>query len=112
MIQEVSAEPWALHWGLIALDVFSAVLGMVGTYFMSRRYAKGFLSGLLFAVITFFLYVFFQGAKAREFYAREALSKKEIPDSPADVAFGLNLLFVGFLAQLAKIVITALHGKA
>ncbi len=112
MIQDIATEPSAFHGWLMGLDVASALLGMVGTYFMSRRYAKNFFSGLFFAVVSFGLYLLLQGATARQFYAREALSKKDIPDSPADVAFGLNLLFVGFLAQLAKIVISALCGKA
>jgi hypothetical protein len=112
MMQEIAARPDALHWWLTGLDAASALLGMVGTYFMSRRYAKNFFSGLFFAVVSLVLYLFFHGAEAREFYAREALSKKGIPDSPADVAFGLNLLFVGFLTQLAKIIISSVSGKA
>jgi len=111
MILEIVNEPNSLHRWLTVLDVASASLGMVGTYFMSRRYAKKFFSGVLFALIGTLLYFICLGSKVREFYANESHSEEKIPEAAADAALGLNLLFIGFLAQLAKIVISALYGK-
>jgi hypothetical protein len=112
MIQELTKEPHSLHSWLTFLDAASALLGMLGTYFMSRRFAKKFFSGILFALIGTFLYLFGQGAKVRRFYANEALPGEEIKDAAADSGLGLNLLFIGFLAQLAKIAISWLYGKS
>jgi hypothetical protein len=68
--------------------------------------------GLFYAVVGFGLYVVGKGQKVRNFYGAEGRANKDIPDSPVDMAFGLSLLFLGFLVQMVKIAASAWHGKA
>jgi hypothetical protein len=96
---------------IAALDSLSAILGMAGTYFMSKRYAKTFFSGVLFALLGLLYYLGGKGDKVRKFYSAESRSNEEIKDSPADMAFGLSLLFAGFLVALARILLSTFFGK-
>lgn len=94
------------------LDALSAVLGMLGTYFMARRYAPSFLSGIQFAILSAYRYLRGRGEQVRKFYVTEFMENRTIADSPADNAMGLNLLFLAFLLQLARIVVTFLLEKS
>src|SRR5271170_4982939 len=99
-------NPHAMHFWFAGLDALSAILGMVGTYFMAKRYASGFLWGLLFAIVGTFLYLVGRGKQVRRFYTAGQLGNKDIEDAAGDVALGLNLLFVAFLFQLVRISIS------
>ena len=81
-------------WGFAA-DLASAILGMVGTWLMARRYAPHFLRAILWALLAVFMY-----RKAREFFVTSAAINKNVPDSAADMVLGINLLFWAFFLQL------------
>lgn len=86
-----------------AVDMVSAIFGIVGTYFMAKRYAPTFWSGLWIALLALGLRLIGRGENVDQMYNREAEANKDVPDFPADTAFGLNLLFLAFLLQLCKI---------
>jgi len=100
-------------FGLIValLDGLAAFLGMAGTYFMSRRREKTFFSGVLFSLIGLAYYAIGKGGDVRSFYATESQSNPEIKESASDLAFGLSLLFAGFLVALIRIVLSTFFGK-
>jgi len=83
-----------------ATDCASAVAGMFGTWLMSRRYAPRFWRGLLFAVFSPFLFLRGKGPRVRKFYETSVRVNDNVPESPADMALGLNLLFWAFFLQL------------
>lgn len=86
-------------------EIVSAVLGIAGTYLMSRRYAPNFLRSLLYAAFWPFLCLIGKGQRARKFFTARAEINKDNPESAGDMALGLNLLFLAFLLQLAALVI-------
>jgi len=100
-----------MRWLTFGLDAASAVLGMIGTYFMTKRFGLSFFSGAFFAILGVLFYFVGRGQAVRDFYTADAQDKSHIPESPADVAFGLNLLFVAFFAQLARIVLSFFFAK-
>jgi len=103
--------PLAIHLWMTGLDALSAFLGMVGTYFMAKRFANSFLWGLFFALVGTFLYLLGKGEQVRKFYTGGQLGSKDIKDAAGDTALGLNLLFVAFLIQLARIFVSAFFDK-
>jgi hypothetical protein len=102
----------SIHFWIAGLDAASAFLGMVGTYFMARRYASSFLWGMLFALVGTLLYIVGKGQKVRKFYTGGQLGSKDIKDAAGDAALGLNLLFLAFLIQLARIIVSAFFERA
>lgn len=90
------------------LNVASAIFGLMGSWLLSRRYAKPFWRSVLFACIAPFLYVFGQGARTGEFITSTVEANKDIPDSASEMALGLALLFLAFLLQLGSTVIDLL----
>lgn len=91
--------------GSFLCELVSAVLGVAGTYKMSRRYAPVFWRSMGYAAGWPFLCLFGQGQRARDFFKARAEIHKDNPESAGDMALGLNLLFLAFLLQLAALAI-------
>lgn len=81
----------------------SAILGMLGAALMSRRYAPQILRSLIYALSWPILCILGQGQRARAFFIARAKINWDIPDSPADMSLGLNLLFWAFFLQLISL---------
>lgn len=82
------------------LEVASAVFGLLGTWLMSRRYAKQFGRSVLFALIAPLLILLGQGTRVRDFFKDKATANQDLPESITDMVLGLNLLFWAFFLQL------------
>jgi hypothetical protein len=85
------------------LNFGSAVLGIIGTCLMSRRYAPQLLRSMLYAGAWPFLYLLGQGQRARKFFEVRARINWDLPESAVDMALGLNLLFWAFFLQLVAL---------
>ena len=82
------------------LEVVRAVFGLLGTWLMSRRYAKQFGRSVLFALISPPLLLLGQGARVRDFFKGNVTANRDLPESITDMVLGLNLLFWAFFLQL------------
>jgi hypothetical protein len=91
------------------LDVASALFGLLGTWLMSRRYARQFGRSVLFALISPLLLLLGQGARVRRFMAAKINANCDLPDSVTDMALGLNLLFWAFFLQLLAAIVDWRH---
>jgi hypothetical protein len=87
----------------------SVVFGILGTWLMSRRYARRLWRNLLFALVFPVLYLFGQGAYVRDFVKATIIANRDIEDSVIDMTIGLNLLFWAFFLQLIALVIETLN---
>ncbi len=85
------------------LSFASAVLGMLGTCLMSRRYAPRFLRSMLDAVMWPILYLVGRGERVRGFLTARARINWDVSESAADMALGMTLLFWAFLLQLVAL---------
>lgn len=93
---------WQLNAGT-GLEFASAILGILGTCLMSRRYAPNLLRSMLYALAWPLLAVVGKGRLFRDFLAARASINWDVPDSAEDMALGLNLLFWAFFFQLLAI---------
>lgn len=91
------------------LNVASAVFGLIGTWLMSRRYAKQLGRSLLFALISPLLFLFGQGARVRRFVQGKVNASRDLPESVTDMALGLTLLFWAFFLQLVAFLLDLKH---
>jgi hypothetical protein len=89
-------------------DFGSVIFGILGTWLMSRRYARSLWRNLLFAFIFPILYLVGQGEHVREFVRTTINNNRDIEDSVIDMTIGLNLLFWAFFLQLIALVVEAL----
>jgi hypothetical protein len=87
----------------LGCEYASAVLGILGTALMSRRFAPQVLRSLVYAASWPILWVFGHGQRARRFFIAKAKINWDNPDSPADMTLGLNLLFWAFFVQLLSL---------
>lgn len=110
MILQV-VEHVGLKWAIIGLDIASAFFGALGSYCAARKYARSFWSGLVFAVISAGFWIFRQGEKVKEIYSKKVRANEDIPDAPSDMAVGLNMILLAFIAQLVKIVLGIIMEK-
>jgi hypothetical protein len=92
----------------LAVNAASAVLGMIGTWLMARRYAREPLRALLFAALLPFILIWRRG-EVREFLKNKINLNADVPDSPIDMFLGLNLLFLAFVLQFVAIYLEAGH---
>lgn len=108
----MSPQPSLLHTILdiltVLLDILAAVLGTLGTYWMAKRYAPTFWSGVKFAFRSLGKYLRGRGAEVEAFFIQEVRENREVPELPGTTAMGLNFLFVAFFCQLAKIAVALL----
>jgi hypothetical protein len=98
-------------WLVPLLDGISGLLGTAGAYFMSKRYAKTFVSGAVFAIVGLGKYICGKGESVRKFYSEESRANRDIKDPAPDMAFGLSLVFLAFFVQIARIIVSLLLGK-
>ena len=105
-------QPSLLHSVLdvlaVVLDILAALLGTLGTYWMAKRYAPTFWSGVKFAFRSLWKYLWGRGAEVEAFFIQEVRENKDVPELPGTTALGLNFLFVAFVCQLAKIAVALL----
>ena len=87
------------------LNVAGAVFGLLGTWLMSRRYAKQFGRSLLFALISPLLLLFGRKARVRSFVEGKINANRDLPESIVDMSLGLTLLFWAFFLQLVAFVL-------
>ena len=85
----------------LALEVASAVFGIVSAYLMTRRYASSFFMTLLFALLTPLLFLIGRGPQVREYYAERSQVARDVPTGEGQALLGYHLLFWAFLLQLA-----------
>jgi hypothetical protein len=93
-------------WVAKGVSILSAIMGILGTYFMSLRYTTKFLSTLLFALLTPFMFLVGKGQQVRDFYGSRAQENSDVLNSGWDMALGLNLLVWAFFLQLLAIAIS------
>ena len=91
------------------LNVASALFGLLGTWLMSRRYAKQLGRSLLLALISPLLFLFGQGARVRSFVKEKINANRDLPESVTDMALGLTLLFWAFFLQLIAFLLDLRH---
>jgi hypothetical protein len=87
----------------------SVIFGILGTWLMSRRYARRLWRNLLFAFVFPILYLFGQGDHVRDFVKVTINVNRDIEDSVIDMTIGLNLLFWAFFLQLIALIIETLN---
>lgn len=97
-----AANPWTA-WPFV-LGMASAVVGMLGTWLMSRRYAREFLRAVFYAVIWPFLFVFGLGGGIRDLLKNKVKTNSDIAESTVDMVLGMTLLFWAFFLQIAALV--------
>ena len=108
----MTAPPSVLHVVLdilsVVLDVAAALLAIIGTYWMAKRYAPNMRSGVKFAFLALWKYAKGLGSEVEQFYIDEVRANKDVPELPGTTAMGLNFLFVAFFLQLVKIIVALL----
>jgi len=90
---------------VVILDLASAIFGILGTYWMAKRYAPNLFSGIKFAFLSLKKYVEGLGSDVERFYIEEYRANEDVPELPGTTAMGLNFLFVAFVLQFLKIVL-------
>jgi hypothetical protein len=81
----------------------SAIFGILGTALMSRRCAPQIFRSMLYAASWPVLFILGQGRRARDFFIARARISWDVPDSPADMTLGLNLLLWAFFLQFISL---------
>lgn len=87
-------------WVELSLEGLSAVFGAFAAYLMSRRYASGFLTGLVFALLAPVMFLLGRGEHVRRYYEARLSANRDVPLSEGQMVLGLNLLFWAFFLQL------------
>lgn len=102
---DVPCFPIAIRASAVKLIIeFASVLfGMLGTWFMSRRYAHELWRSLLYAATWPVLFLFGQGKRLQGAFRAKAGLNRDVPDSVADMVLGLNLLFWAFFLQMVAL---------
>gem|GEM_PF-6931595 len=93
------------------LNFGSCVAGVLGTYFMSRRYAKTFLTFIFFAFADPLMRLLGRADQVDAFHALRMKGNRDVPDAVADMISGLNLLFWAFVAQMLSLLVS-LFGRS
>jgi hypothetical protein len=88
----------------------SAILGILGTMLMSRRFAPQVVRSLVYAASWPFLWIVGRGQHARDFFIARARINWDNADSPADMTLGLNLLVWAFFIQLVSLILKQVAG--
>jgi hypothetical protein len=91
------------EWIVFGMDAGSSILGIVGTYYMAKRFEPTFWSAFKMALATLRLRLTGKSDSVDSNYDEEAQANKTVPESPSQTALGLNLLFLAFLLQFLKI---------
>jgi hypothetical protein len=96
-----------LSWDVLKFlaNLGSVIFGVLGTWLMSRRYARRFWANLLYTFLFPLLYLIGQGGHVREFVKETIKTNSDIEDSVVDMTIGLNLLFWAFFLQLIALMI-------
>jgi hypothetical protein len=104
----METPPAHFSWPLAishACEYASAVFGICGTFFMSRRIVPKFWRGMLFSLSYPLMVLFFQGHRVREYFVSRAALSSDVKDSLPDLTLGMNLLFWGFFLQLLSLLL-------
>lgn len=104
----VPATPSWFDWTIRVLSFTSAVLGILGTGLMARRYVPQIPRSMLYAAAWPLLCLLGQGQRSRAFFKARASVNWDLPESAADMALGLNLLIWAFFLQLVALVAESL----
>ena len=90
-----------------AVNIASAIFGLLGTWLMSRRYAPEFVRSIFYSLIAPILIVTGNRERVRAFMKSKTEGNRDLPDSVDEMALGLNLLFWAFFLQLVGLVLEA-----
>jgi len=82
------------------LDIGSAVLGIWGTYLMSRRYTTSLLLFLVLALVTPVMFLLGRGQAVYDYYEKRTMANRDVPVAIGRMALGLGLLCWAFFFQL------------
>jgi len=83
-----------------AVNLLAALLGIAGTWLMSRRYAQYFWRNVLYTILFPFFYVIGQCKHARNFFTEKIRTNQDLPDSLSSMVLGIAFLFWAFFFQL------------
>jgi len=96
----LAAFLWSWDGLKFLVNLGSVVFGILGTWLMSRRYARKFWPNLFFTFLFPALYLIGKGGDVRNFVNVSIKSNEDIKDSATDMTIGLYLLFWTFFLQL------------
>lgn len=97
MVSVFLVKPFDLKF---AVNLVAAMLGIAGTWLMSRRYARYFWRNVLYTILFPFLYILGQGKHARNFFTEKIRTNQDLPDSLSSMVLGIAFLFWAFFFQL------------
>jgi hypothetical protein len=100
--------PWHPSWAGSAAAVCeygSAILGLIGTVLMSRRFVPQVVRGIIYAAAWPFMALLFQGGRVRRFFTARATLSMDKPETAADMTMGINLLIWAFFLQLVSLIL-------
>jgi hypothetical protein len=104
----VSHHVWAV-WGERVCAVGSALLGIYGSYLVTRRYVQTFIAAALIAFFAPFFSLFGKGQWINDYIRSNLRNNLDVPDSASDLVFGLSYLFWAFVGQLLVVLFSSLH---
>lgn len=87
----------------LIIEMASGLFGMLGTWFMSRRYAHELWRSLIYAATWPIFFLVGQGKRLQYAFKAKAGLNRDVPDSVADMVLGLNLLFWAFFLQMVAL---------
>jgi hypothetical protein len=89
----------------VACEYGSAILGLIGTVLMSRRFVPHVTRGIIYAAAWPLMALFFQGERVRKYFIARAKLSMDKPETAADMTMGVNLLIWAFFLQLASLIL-------
>jgi hypothetical protein len=99
-VDRLASFLWSREGIKFLADLGSVVFGMLGTWLMSRRYARDFWQNLLSAFLLPLMFLLGRGARFRDVVKKTINANSDIQDSVPDMAMGLYSLFWAFFLQL------------
>jgi hypothetical protein len=104
-LERLASFLWSWDGLKFLADLGSVIFGVLGTWLMSRRYARKFWPNLLFTLLFPLLFLVGQGRHVRNFVKVTINTNRDIEDSVIDMTIGLNMLFWAFFLQLIALAI-------
>ena len=99
------ADPTQASPVSMVLEVASALLGISGTYLMSRRYTRSLVVFLFFTLVTPLMFIIGKGKEVHDYYHSRMLANKNVPIANSRMVVGLSLLAWAFFLQLLLVFI-------
>jgi hypothetical protein len=90
------------------IELCGFIFGILGTWLMSRRYARELWRNLVYAFLFPFLILVGKGSRVRDFVKATVNANRDVEDSVTDMTIGLHLLLWAFFLQLIALTIEVL----